>query len=75
LAEVIVALGINLNLLSVSENPKNPVVAVPALDHLNSIPLSMLLSTVEWVPPAPDPTTMTGSTIVDTVESIVIVVP
>jgi hypothetical protein len=35
----------------------------------------MLLSTVEWVPPAPDPTTMTGSTIVDTVESIVIVVP
>jgi len=75
LAEAIVALGINLNLPSVSENPKNPVVAVPALDHLNSIPLSILLSRVECVPPAPDPRTITGSTIVETVESIVIVLP
>ena len=75
MAEAIVALGINLNLPSVSENPKNPVVAVPALDHLNSIPLSILLSRVECVPPTPEPTTMTGSTIVETVESTVIVVP
>jgi hypothetical protein len=33
------------------------------------------LSRVECVPPAPDPTTITGSTIVDTVESTVIVLP
>ena len=43
----VVAFGINLNLPSVSLNPKKPVVAVPALDHLNSIPLSWLLSKVE----------------------------
>jgi len=72
---VVDAFGINLNLLSVSENPKNPVVAVPELDHLNSIPLSILLSRVECVPPTPDPITITGSTIVETVESIVIVDP
>lgn len=65
----------NLNFPSESSNPKNPVVAVPELDHLNSIPLSILLSRVECVPPTPDPTTITGSTIVDTVESTVIVVP
>ena len=65
----------NLNFPSESSNPKNPVVAVPELDHLNSIPLSILLSRVECVPPAPDPTTITGSTIVDIVESTVIVVP
>jgi hypothetical protein len=47
LAEATVALGINLNLPSVSENPKNPVVAIPELDHLNSKPLSWLLSKVE----------------------------
>ena len=35
-----VTCGINLNLPSVSLNPKNPVTAVPELDHLNSIPLS-----------------------------------
>ena len=76
MAEEIVALGINLNLPSVSENPKKPVVALPApVDHLNSIPLSILLSKVECVPPTPEPTTITGSTIVETVESIVIVVP
>ena len=33
------------------------------------------MSAVECVPPAPDPTTITGSTIVETVESTVIVVP
>ena len=46
-AETIVAFGINLNFPSESSNPKNPVVAVPAFDHLNSIPLSWLLSNVE----------------------------
>jgi|Wag4MinimDraft_6_1082665.scaffolds.fasta_scaffold17183_2 hypothetical protein len=64
-----------VNLPTLSSNPKNPVVAVPALDHLNSIPLSILLSRVECVPPTPEPTTITGSTIVETVESTVIVVP
>ena len=74
-AESIVALGMKVNLPTLSSKPKNPVVAVPELDHLNSIPLSILLSRVECVPPAPDPTTITGSTIVDTVESTVIVLP
>ena len=64
-----------VNLPTLSSNPKNPVVAVPELDHLNSIPLSILLSRVECVPPTPEPTTITGSTIVETVESTVIVVP
>ncbi len=64
-----------VNLPALSSNPKNPVVAVPELDHLNSIPLSILLSRVECVPPTPEPITITGSTIVETVESTVIVVP
>ena len=70
-----VALGINLNLKSLSWKPKKPVIAVPLLAYLNSTPLSWLLSAVECVPPTPDPRTTTGSTNVDTVESTVRVVP
>ena len=55
--------------------PKNPVVAVPAFTHLNSIPLSWLLSNDEWVAPIPDPRTITESTNVEVTESTVIVDP
>ena len=71
---VLVPLGINVNLLVESWNPKKPVAAVPDT-YLNSMPLSLLSSAGGCVPPRPDPITNIGSLRVDIVESTVIVVP
>ena len=65
---VSVASGIYVNFWSVSSIPKNPTFAETLL-YLNLIPLSKLSSAVD------SPISNTGSVIVTTVESIVVVVP
>ena len=57
-----------------SSNPKKPVFAVPE-KYLNSSPRSLLSSVEGLVPPIAVPNVITGSTIVETVELTVVVVP
>jgi len=66
--------GINVKKPVESSNPKKPVLAVPE-KYLNSIPLSLLSSADGLVLPIAPPIVITGSTIVETVEFTVVVVP
>jgi len=73
-SEAFVPSGMNVKKPVESSNPKKPVLAVPE-KYLNSIPRSLLSSVPGLVPPIAPPIVMIGSTIVDTVESTVVVVP
>ena len=68
---VFVASGINVNLPLLSSNPKKPTLAVVS-KYLNSIPLSLLSSTVGAVSP---PSVNTGSSIVTVVLLTVVTNP
>ena len=73
-SEEFVLSGMNVKKPVESSKPKKPVLAVPE-KYLNSIPRSLLSSVPGFVPPIEPPIVITGSTIVDTVESTVVVVP
>ena len=73
-SDELLASGINVKKPVESSNPKNPVLAVPE-KYLNSIPRSLLSSVDGLVLPIAPPIVITGSTIEETVEFTVVVVP